>query len=1607
MARRSHEVEILDRLTGVEGVPRLAVSVEIPHAIAMVDVGGTSLSDAPRRGPMAGPGLLRIAFRLAEILAAVHRRGVVHKDVNPSNILITPGADGEPVLIDFELATTSVEERPGFGHHREIVGTLAYIAPEQTGRTGRPLDRRADLYSLGATLYELAVGRPPFDDDDPLTLVHDHLARIPTPPAERRLEISPTFSAIVMRLLEKEPDHRYQSAEGLAHDLSRLIEAEARGDRTPFQLGGRDFPSRLTPPSRLFGRDAPVAALRTALGEAIEGRGRGVFVLGAPGVGKTAVVDELRPMVTGRRGWFAAGKYDQYRLDSSPGALVQALGALGRLLLAEPESDLVPQREALRRALGPNAGLIADLVPEFAVLLGPTPPATTVDPVEAAARLRLTVVELLRAVASPARPLVLVLDDLQWAGPSSMGFLDALLTDRGLPGLLLVGAYRDAEVEEVHPLSLMLSRLVRLDMAPARIRLLGLPTGELGSLLGEMLHLGRPRADRLAALIGGRTGGNPYDSVELVDALRQDGALALGPAGWSWDPATIRRFVGRGEVADLLAARIARLPGASRDLLGIMACLGGEVEASLLKAVGGPSPASLAERLRPALDDGLLVGVQSGPEVAGRESTYRFRHDRVQQAAYGGLLDPDARAGLHLVLARRLAALPGRRAEAAGQYLHAVGPTTDPAERRAAAGLFLEAASLARRSADDATAERYLVAATASTGEGSPDDPLGAAVEVELHAVLYALGRHEEADRVYDAIERRSRDPLEIVGSVHVQIDCLSTRGKQREALELGLRFVRRLGMPTAVRASGSRMDERLDELKRWIDDAARRDEALRPEPADPRVLGAALILNRLLPPAFFSDPTLFAELFFACHGLWIEHGPCAPLAACLGSTALVTIPSRQDYRTGYEAARFALAVAEARGYEPEASLVRHCFALFALHWFEPLENGLRHSELAYEGLIRGGDLQFACFTHYVDLAARLELDPTLEGCEAEVAKALAFALRAGNEHAHGAYLVYRQLLRALRGETDSLGGFEDADFDADAFLAGRGDNPMAAAYYHIHRALAAAVHDDAPALLRHSAAAMPLLPYIQGFYPTALAHLLRSLALAECVRSGPPLERGAALLELDAGLSWISLRAQDAPENFAHLRGLVEAERAWAVGDSWGAATAFDSALREAEARRRPWHRALIAERAARFHLAHGLHRSGRELLSRARGHYEAWGAAAKVRELERDHPFVRAAVAARPSPSSSGLTSSAIDVVAVLRASQALSSETDLERLEARIGDVLGAMTGATRVLLVIRDGASPGWRLSATSARSDAPVAVEEAGRRGLMPLSAFLYAERTREPLLVEDARRDDRFAQDPYLAGLEHCSLLVAPILDRGVLRAVLILENRHSRGVFSAERIGAVALLGGQLAISLDNASLYASLERRVAARTEELAAANRRLEALSVTDPLTGLANRRRFDEALGAEWLRAVRTGRPIAMAMVDVDRFKLYNDRYGHLAGDECLRSIASALRGSVRQGVDLVARYGGEEFAVILPGASLETAADVAGRACAAVLALNIRHETASLGIVTASVGVAAGAPSDGEFVEDCLGRADLALYEAKGRGRNQVACAPGRGARPGP
>jgi signal transduction histidine kinase len=936
----------------------------------------------------------------------------------------------------------------------------------------------------------------------------------------------------------------------------------------------------------------------------------------------------------------------------------------------------------------------------------------------------------------------------------------------------------------------------------------------MAELTAQILRLAPQAANELARAVGTLTGGNPFDTVEMINALRDEGVLTLEEHGWRWDELAIRRFVGRSTVADLLATRIASLAAPSRELLEFTGCIGNTVDFKLLCAATGLGEEELQERLGEPLTDGLLVADSSGDQIM-----VRFRHDRVQQAVMLAM-DDAKRAHRALAMARRLIDKPEFESEAAQQYIACIGSLDQPDEQRRAVLVFQAVAQRLASAGVYVLAERYLAAA--STLLANRNDPadggLRSAIDMSRHAALYSLGRLQESDDVFADVRARVSASLELVAPTCHQMRSLIMRLRTTEAMQLGLSLLAELGLQVPQDFAGADTQKRLDALKDWVARDSQLDHSNDVQCRDPRVLAVMRLLAQTARAASIIrvDPKA-AWVLLECQRLWASHGPTPALVGCLGMLGPVLISLRQDYRTAFEVCRHACAVGKARGHGPQTLEALHVFYAYTSHWFDPVEDLVKHFARPYDGLEPALGVSYSMgYAHWLLCIALLESAHHIDIVSAEIEVGITLCQRTGNLHAEVMHKSAQHLVNRLRGQVDST---KDARFRQEV-----GPREVQLPVVQAGFALEAILFNNVGALCRHVPPGNP------GLYLNVYGHLCTGIATAwQMQREAEHADKPALASELDACVRWMEARSSDQPHNFLHLLRLLEAERAWALGDAWRAALAFDLAMKESETRQRPWHRAFITERAGLFQLSHGLEHTGRVLLAAALDHYAAWGAHAKVEQMRRDHPFLhvrtsRASVAEssgelRSNPESTNtLTSDGLDLMGVLSASQALSSETSVGRLAERLTDVLATLAGATKVLLLLRDGDQ--WWLQAPDG---SPVPVKDAADSGLMPISSFDYAQRTREPLLVDDATHDDRFAADPYFADQASCSLLMLPVASQGVVRAMLYLENNLGAAAFNGRRLDAVMLIAGQLAVSLANAQLYDSLEQRVQARTREL----------------------------------------------------------------------------------------------------------------------------------------------------------------------------------------
>jgi predicted ATPase len=878
--RREHQ--ILSSL-GIEGVARPLELVIHRDRIALVleDAGGMPLKELLASGPLAVTAALRIGAQLAGVLGELHRRGIIHKDVNPNNILVDP-ASSRVTLTDFGIATRLASEQQPPTHPHLLEGTIAYLSPEQTGRMNRDVDYRTDLYSLGVTLYEMLTARLPFEGSDPLELIHGHIARVPEPPASHRADIPRVVSDLVMRLLEKMPEARYQSAPGVRADLARLAdELEATGTVAEQPLGAADGPTRFAVPQRLYGRAAETAALRAGFERAVAGAPRLVLVSGYSGIGKTSLINEVYRARARGQARLITGKFDQLARDVPYRALAQAFQTLVRQILAGTDEDVQAWAGRLGEALGPSAQVVVDVIPDLQRILGPQPPAPEVGAAEAQNRFNLVFRKLVATLARPDQPLVLLLDDLQWADAATLALLPVLLTDPSIRGLLVVGAYRDNEVAPSHPLRLAVAEL--FGRVPVEeITLPPLDAGHLRELVADALRSDAIHAAAAADLVLAKTAGNPFFVRQLLQSLHADGLIVFDEAGGGWrmDLGRTANVALADNVLALMAAKIARLAGPTQRALWLAACVGNRFDLGTLATVSETEPAAAAADLWEAVEEGLVVpeGASYGfaPDLSAGidpgEIGYRFLHDRVQQAAYA-LIPDERRRQAHLTVGRLLLERGADRADdlfdVVNHLNYGRALVTDPAERLRLTELNLAAGRRAKASAAYPSALTYFTVGTELLPANAWEQgyELTFALYLERAEAEYLCGRLEEAERTFGELRDHARSALDLADVYALLLVQYETMSRYADAIAAGLDGLRRLGVALSddPAAWERELAAELDAIRRAIGSWEISILVDLPPVREPAIRQAMRLLQAIWAPAYISGQTRLGDLVARC----------------------------------------------------------------------------------------------------------------------------------------------------------------------------------------------------------------------------------------------------------------------------------------------------------------------------------------------------------------------------------------------------------------------------------------------------------------------------------------------------------------------------------------------------------------------------------------------------------------------------------------------------------------------------------------------------------------------------------------------------------------------
>ena len=1437
-------------------------SVENTLVMVLEDFGGESLKLLMDSQKFTLLGFLKIAIKIAEGLGYLHAAHIIHKDINPSNIVYNP-ATGELKLIDFSIATVLNQETPALKNPSVLEGTLAYISPEQTGRMNRSLDYRTDFYSLGATLYELLLHRLPFDTSDPMELVHCHIAQQPTPPRDIDSDIPAAISDIVMKLMAKTAEDRYQSAWGLKADLEAcLAQLQTHGKIVDFVLGSQDISDKFQIPQKLYGRDAEVETLLNAFDRTSDGKTEMMLVAGYSGIGKSVLVQEIYKPITQRQGYFISGKFDQFQRTIPYSAIVAAFSELVRLLLTETESNLQQWKDKILNAVGPNGQIIIDTIPEVELIIGPQPPVQELGPTEAQNRFNFVFQNFIQVFCAPEHPLVIFLDDLQWADSATLKLIELMMGDENTQYLFLIGAYRDNEVIPTHPLSIQLDTLRNAGVTIGQIELRPLGLDCVAQLIGDTLHRDSEQVRSLAELVVEKTDGNPFFVNEFLKTLYSENLLVFeppqpdNPGGWQWDIDRIRSLAITDNVVDLMIDKLKKLPEATQQVLRLVACIGNQFDLNTLSLIHEKEASATFQDLLPAIQDGLILPI-SEADVSEEELinfpllilNYKFLHDRVQQAAYA-LIDDSHKQAVHLKIGRLLLAntpeeyWSERIFDLVDHLNVARNLIADPDERIDLARLNLDAGKKAIDATAYVAAQQYLATGIDCLDESAWNThyELYFSLHKQRALIEYLNGNFElSRDLTYLTLEK-SKTALEQADVYNLLLIQNTLSAKYDDAVVAGRKALALLGVELPAENFAEAIGVQFGQAKENLGDRAIPSLINAPNLNDPEKQIALQLFNNLLPSAYFIDPQLWTLCILQPANLSLKYGHTAESAAFYANYGILLAAVFGDYRAAYEFGQVALQLSEKWNNLELKCKVSVVLGNALNYWFEPLARSEIINNEGYQAGLNAGDLQYAGYILMYKALNSFVQGKLLSEVVTEAANYVQFSQKTQNQMTtdtlHGLQLVLHNLTQKTKdGLNFDLAEISESDYSESCL---QNQNFFSYCIYQILKLETLYLYGNLEAAKQCATEAAERISFITGIFPSTEFNFYQSLLWLALYDNAEDGEKAQLLETVRSNQETLKIWAENSPDNFEHKYCLVNAEISRIEGDIATAIELYDRAISTAAERSFIHHEALANERAAEFWFAANKPKYGRVHLREAYYSYQRWGATRKVRQLEDKYPQLlmkskfdgRSRTIPIDSTHTTGGDAGVLDLASVMKASQAISGEIVLDKLLAKVMKILIENAGAQRGCLILPQQDKLEIAAEASIGTEEAivqqSVPVEESND---LPKTVICYVDRTHTDVVLSNAAKTGQFTTDPYIRDRKLKSILCTPIVNQGKLVAILYLENNLTADAFTPDRLEILRLLSAQAAVSLENAILYASLEQKVAQRTQELNEKNLHLE--------------------------------------------------------------------------------------------------------------------------------------------------------------------------------
>ncbi|NJL00850.1 MAG: AAA family ATPase [Spirulinaceae cyanobacterium SM2_1_0] len=1423
------------------------------YALVMEDCGGISLRDYAQRQALPWLEVLEFASQIVTTLHSLHQNRIIHKDIKPANILIQPESR-QIKLIDFSIASLLPKETLALKPLSDLEGTLAYLAPEQTGRMNRGLDYRADFYALGVTLFELLTGQLPFPTEEPLALVHCHLAQQPPRVDHLQPGVPAVVADLVDKLMAKNPEDRYQSALGLQHDLERCWQQWQTSRRIePFELATQDRSDRFLIPEKLYGRQAEVEALLAAFDRVAAGASELLLVAGSSGIGKTAVINEVHKPITRQRGCFIKGKFDQFNRSTPFSAFMQAFRRLVQQLLGETDDKLAAWRAKIAAALGESGQVIIEMIPELEQIIGTQPAVTELEGSAAQNRFNLLFGKFVQVFATPEQPLVIFLDDLQWADAASLNLLQRLLDESAGGYLLVLGAYRDNEVFPAHPLMLTLAAIEQQGVCLERLTLAPLSEADVMQLVADTLRCPTAAAQPLAQLMGQKTKGNPFFSTQFLQGLHEDGHIRFDVAVgyWQCDLSAVRQAALTDDVVEFMVTRLRRLPTETQAILQLAACLGNRFELETLTVVCDRPANAIAADLWPALQEGLVVPESetykffqdSGlPEHEHITVTYRFLHDRVQQAAYA-LIPDDEKTATHYHIGQLLRQQAASSAqdehifELVGHLNHGIALITNAAEHQELAQLNLTAARKAKAATAYQAARNYIAVGLSLLASDAWQQQYDLALRLhELAAEMASYcGDGEALEQFVTTVIQQARSLLDQVQVYRLRILFTISHNQPTEGIAIALEILEQLGLTLPTAPTAADIQAAIQEVKALVADRPIADLVNLPVMTDREKIAILQITTSIFAAAFISRSPLLPLLGAIPVKLSIEYGNAPTSAAAYVCYGFILCNVLQDVETAIQFGQVAVKVAEkleVKVIQPEVLAV---MGLSILHRQFHTQETLPLLQAGYTTALESGNLEYAGYTAHIFCFNAFWCSQPLAALEESTDRHYQGIVKLNQLVIANWMQIYWQSALNLLGLAADRRLLSDESMQEGEVL--RRLQSMGDFYglfvFHLYKLMLGYWFGDIEQAQSHAAEAQQYCAAGASTVGEPAFYFYDSLAALASLPSSPE-ERAVALQRVEENQTKLQQHwVRHAPMNHAHKWQLVAAERYRVLGNKAEAIDLYDQAIAAAQANEYLQEAGLANELAAKFYLDWGKEKVAASYLQAAYYCYARWGAKAKTDQLERNYPGLLQpilqptvpalnpwetlaaatvptlnfhAASTEASDSNSSSTNLALDFAAVLQASQVLVSAIELDELLNQLTRIILQNSGGDRGALLLLDETGELQLRAIATLESTELLSIPLADRTDL-PVRLLQYVKRSETVWIA--APDTDLPVIDRYVIEQMPQSALCLPLVERGHLRGIVYLENRVARDVFDQERLAVLNFLSTQAAISLENAQLY------------------------------------------------------------------------------------------------------------------------------------------------------------------------------------------------------